>query len=139
MSLWFVLIFQKEKDQIVSVIRMRHRLRETLKWFIIVSSLSGSVRDVKRVICSQTSALGQGVVWEFEGDKPNQWTVYDLDTMNIIEDGFLRHSQMNMSALDLRQTHVQLPYVIDFGRMTQVSLSTVTQVCLETCVQHRCV
>ncbi|BFZ19067.1 hypothetical protein BsWGS_22105 [Bradybaena similaris] len=85
---------------------------------------SGSVREVKRVVCSQTSALGQGVVWEFEGDKPNQWTVYDLDTMNIIEDGFVRHSQMNMPALDLRQTHVQLPYVIDFGRMTQMRVET---------------
>ncbi|CAG5115799.1 unnamed protein product [Candidula unifasciata] len=85
---------------------------------------SGSVREVKRIMCSHTSALGQGVVWEYEGDKPNQWTVYDVDTLNVIEDGFVRHNQMNMSVLDLQQSHVRLPYLIDFGRMTQMRVET---------------
>uniref|UniRef100_A0A0B7AIV6 E3 ubiquitin-protein ligase n=1 Tax=Arion vulgaris TaxID=1028688 RepID=A0A0B7AIV6_9EUPU len=85
---------------------------------------SGSVRDIKRNVCDPASAVGQGVIWEFEGDQPSQWSTYDLETMDVIESGFSKMNQLNTLMLDLRQTHVHLPYVIDFGTMTQIRVET---------------
>ena len=95
----------------------------TLIWYIsFLISLPGQQQQVQRTIATADSPLSRGVVWEFEGDAPHNWTSYDWDTMHIIEETFTRrnNSPNTAATLDLRYYPFPQPYIINFGFMTQV-------------------
>ncbi|KAI8033656.1 hypothetical protein M5D96_013610 [Drosophila gunungcola] len=74
---------------------------------------------VRRMFYAPSSPAGKGTKWEWSGgsaDSNNDWRPYNMHVQCIIEDAWARGEQ----TLDLCNTHIGLPYTINFCNLTQL-------------------
>ncbi|KAH3885099.1 hypothetical protein DPMN_009088 [Dreissena polymorpha] len=80
----------------------------------------GTQRPVRRTLLSSMSALGQGCIWQWEGDQPGTWNDFDVEQSEYIETCFRTNSR---SQVDF-QKKFRLPYIIDLAAQTQTRTHT---------------
>ncbi|XP_078363097.1 putative E3 ubiquitin-protein ligase DTX2 [Oculina patagonica] len=79
---------------------------------------TGMIRKVQRSVYPSNSLPGQGIRWEWYGDVT--WMAYDIPTSEIIE----KESSSSSNVLDLSNTPVGIPNVIQFSHMWQTNKHT---------------
>lgn len=82
-------------------------------------SISGMLRKVRRKVYPSNSVPGQGIRWEWYCDI--KWMSYDISTSEVIEKGC---TVQKISVLDLTNTPVAIPNVINFSLMEQINKHT---------------
>jgi WWE domain len=82
--------------------------------------LPGPARPVRRQIYPAEGPAGQGITWQWSGDRSGEWHRYDFDVAGIIESAFTA----GQKCVDLSRQQCALPYVVDFTKMTQVRKET---------------
>ncbi|XP_020601706.1 probable E3 ubiquitin-protein ligase DTX2 isoform X2 [Orbicella faveolata] len=80
---------------------------------------SGMLRKVQRKVYSSNSVPGQGVRWEWYCDV--RWMAYDIPTSEVIEK---QNSSGSGGVLDLTNTPVAIPNVLNFPLMVQINKHT---------------
>ncbi|XP_042881862.1 probable E3 ubiquitin-protein ligase DTX2 isoform X2 [Penaeus japonicus] len=76
--------------------------------------------NVRRHFYPQSSPAGQGAVWQWSGDKPGDWHMYDMCVQCIIEESWASGAQ----TVDLSKAYPMCPYVINFCNLTQMNSRT---------------
>ncbi|CAL1537068.1 unnamed protein product [Lymnaea stagnalis] len=84
---------------------------------------TGKCRQIKRQVHPPNSALANNTIWEYEGDHPGQWFMYDSETLELINDAFLKFNQGASPVFDL----IRLPYRIDLNNLIQIRINTGTK------------
>lgn len=82
--------------------------------------VSGERVKVRRNFYPQSSPAGQGAVWQWAGDAPGDWHVYDMCVQCIIEESWTTGAQ----TVDMSQTFPKCPYIINFCNLTQMNSRT---------------
>lgn len=77
------------------------------------------LRKVQRKVYSSNSVPGQGVRWEWYCDV--RWMAYDIPTSEVIEK---QNSSGSGGVLDLTNTPVAIPNVLNFPLMVQINKHT---------------
>ena len=86
--------------------------------FLIFFSISGMLRKVRRNVYPSNSTPGQGVRWEWHCD--GRWMAYDIPTSEVIE----KQKSSGSGVLDLTNTPVAIPNVLNFSLMEQINKHT---------------
>lgn len=76
--------------------------------------------NVRRNFYPQSSPAGQGAVWQWSGDKPGDWHMYDMCVQCVIEESWGSGAQ----TVDLSKAYPMCPYVINFCNLTQMNSRT---------------
>lgn len=88
-------------------------------YFVCVLN-SGPVRPVRRQVFPADGPAGQGIVWQWSGDRQSEWHSYDYEVAHILESALRMHQPM----VDLSQQSCALPYKIDLMTMSQIRVET---------------
>ncbi|XP_060064588.1 E3 ubiquitin-protein ligase DTX4-like [Ylistrum balloti] len=83
---------------------------------------TGTPRPVRRMLYPPDSPWGRGTLWQWEGDTAGEWHTYDADVARVIDDFFLQKGRSNI--LDLTHSSLNLPYQVNFSKMTQQRIGT---------------
>lgn len=78
---------------------------------------AGKIRSVRRSLFPQSSALGNGVLWEWANDEGG-WTAYEMHTSDLLELSYLARK----ATADLGPHGHN--YVVDFTSLEQVNKSS---------------
>ncbi|EAA12054.6 AGAP000903-PA [Anopheles gambiae str. PEST] len=80
---------------------------------------SGRNTSVRRCLYPPNSPAAMGIKWEWYGANPKiAWHRYPLDVQSLIEQAWAKGETL----LDLNQTALKRPYLIDLGCMSQTQL-----------------
>uniref|UniRef100_A0A182UD58 E3 ubiquitin-protein ligase n=1 Tax=Anopheles melas TaxID=34690 RepID=A0A182UD58_9DIPT len=80
---------------------------------------SGRNTSVRRCLYPPNSPAAMGIKWEWYGANPKiAWHRYPLDVQSLIEQAWTKGETL----LDLNQTALKRPYLIDLGCMSQTQL-----------------
>lgn len=73
--------------------------------------------QVRRKCYPPSSPAGKGAKWECAGKAGDQheWHTFDMDIQCLIEEAWARGDQ----TIDMSQTHLGFPYLINFSNLTQ--------------------
>jgi len=80
----------------------------------------GPARPVRRQIYPADGPAGQGISWQWSGDRPGEWHRYDFEVAGILESAY----SAGLPLVDLSQHRCALPYKIDFKILMQVRVET---------------
>ncbi|XP_060769308.1 probable E3 ubiquitin-protein ligase DTX2 isoform X2 [Neoarius graeffei] len=78
---------------------------------------TGKIRSVRRSLFPQSSALGNGVLWEWANDE-GSWTAYEMHTSDLLELSYLARK----ASADLGPHGHN--YVVDFTSLEQINKSS---------------
>lgn len=76
--------------------------------------------SVRRVCYPTESPAAKGAKWEWQGDCPSDWHVYDMEVQCLIEAAWAKGDQ----TIDVSKTYLGVPYIINFCNLTQVRNNT---------------
>lgn len=81
---------------------------------------TGIPHNVRRMCYPADSPAGKGAKWEWAGDGPSEWHVYDMEVQCLIEAAWAKGDQ----TIDVSKTYLGFPYIINFCNLTQVRNNT---------------
>lgn len=86
-----------------------------LKEFSQVSAVTGTKSPIRRRLSENSSSLGKGSLWQWQGGNRNTWHSYDVDVANFIEASY----QQDEKFVDLSKKFPGYYYEIDLVNMMQ--------------------
>lgn len=86
-----------------------------LNKMIQISEATGTVSQVRRKCVPQDSAMANGIVWQWCGDRHDTWHNYDADVINYIEEAY----KEGESVVDLSENFPHCNYEIHLDKMQQ--------------------
>ena len=85
-----------------------------------ICEFSEEVNSVRRMLYPRSSPAGQGIRWDWLGDRPSEWNDFDMSGQMAIESAYAS----GLQTVDLSLRCLHLPYIINFCNMTQVRRDT---------------
>ncbi|KAK9719906.1 WWE domain [Popillia japonica] len=92
-----------------------------MHYYVNLRSLTQELEDsdevvkVRRKCYPLASPPGKGAKWECAGSDGSEWYPFDTDIQCLIEEAWARGDQ----TIDMSNTHLGFPYVINFNNLTQ--------------------